>query len=384
MKDKDLLKYGKYITSLISSVVLNTAPPAPFEGIDWEKLFYLAKNHSIAIIIYPAVKDMDMPENVRLLFIKDKDRILARTTRQAIESDRVLRTLEDNNIEFIRLKGIHIKELYPAPYMRTFSDIDICLTEEGREKAKPIMKNLGYRLEGSLDFHDEYEKDDFYIYELHYPIVSTELFYSDVFSDPFTKSHPVSDSNLDFVLNNEYFYLHLFFHLHRHFVTRGCGVRLFVDLLVFQQNVKDVDYDFIKSVLKKYNMMDFYNSVQKLIDYFFFDKDASQSTLTIAKFILESRLNEDFNKRFANIGFWGKLKYLLKLWFPSAKELAFRYPVLNKAPILLPVCWVRRFFYSLFFNRSAFKKQADTIKEFNSDEYKEIKKARELAIKNRP
>lgn len=383
MEDRELLTYGKYITSLISSVILNTTPPAPFEGIDWEKLFYLAKKHSVAIIIYPAIKNMNLPEEASSLFVKDKNRILATTTRQAIEADRVFRTLEDNNIKFIKLKGIHIKEFYPAPYMRTFSDIDICLSEEGREKAKPIMHELGYQLEGVLDFHDEYEKDNFYIYELHHPIVSTDLFYSEIFSDPFNKSHPVSDSNLNFVLNNEYFYLHLFFHLHRHFVTRGCGIRLFVDLLVFQQNIKDVDYDFIKSVLNKYDMIDFYDTVQELMNYFFFDKVADKNTLTIAEFILNNRFNEEFNKRFANLNFWGKIKHFSKLWFPSAKELSFRYPVLEKAPVLLPVCWVRRICYSLFFNRSAIKKQAENVKTLNSEEYKNIKKARSLATKNR-
>ncbi|MBR3988190.1 MAG: nucleotidyltransferase family protein [Clostridia bacterium] len=383
MPDAALLKYGKYITSLISSVILNTAPPVPFSGIDWEVLYHLAKKHSVAIIIYPAIKSLNLPEDISKLFEADKNRIVSRTTRQSIESDRVLNIFEENDIKYIKLKGIHIKEFYPAPYMRTFSDIDLCLSEDGREKAKPIMKELGYKLENVLDFHDEYEKDNFYIYELHHPIVSDELFYSDIFSDPFSKAHAVSDSNLSFVLNNEYFYLHLFFHLHRHFVTRGCGIRLFVDLLVFQQNIKDVDYDFIKSVLDKYDMTDFYDSVQKLIDYFFFDKTADKNTLTIAEFILKNRFNEEFNKRFANLNFWGKIKHFSKLWFPPAKELSFRYPVLEKAPILLPVCWVRRICYSLFFNRSAIKKQADNVKTLNSEEYKNIKKARSLATKNK-
>lgn len=383
MEEKELIKYGRYITSLISSVVLNTAPPAPFDNIDWIKLYKLANKHDVAVMIYPVVKDMGLPEEAMTLFTKNKNRIVARTTRQSIEAEKVFRTLEENNIKYIRLKGIHIKELYPAPYMRTFSDVDIYVSKEGREKTKSLMTNMGYELESTIDYHDEYKKDDFYIYEIHNPIVSENSFHHDIFSEPFGKAVAVSENKGNYVLNNEYFYLHLFFHLYGHFIHKGCGIRLFTDLLVFQENIKNVDYSFIESVLKKYDILDFYYSVQKLNNFFFFNDDADSSTLKIAEFIFKCRSNESNKNDFANLGFLGKVKYFLKNWFPPAKDLAFRYPVLNKAPILLPVCWLRRIFYSLFFNRSAFKKQAEHINELNSTEFKEIKEARKLATKNK-
>ncbi len=383
MQDTELLKYGKYLTSLISSVILNTQPPAPFDGIDWTKLFKLAQKHDSVAIIYQAIENMELTNEARTLFTKSKNRIVARTTRQAIEADRVFGTFESNNIKYIRLKGIHIKEFYPAPYMRTFSDIDVYVSKEDREKAKGLMKDLGYELDCVLDYHDEYNKDNFYIYEIHSPIVSENSFHHDIFSDPFCKAVAVSESNGNYVLNNDYFYLHLFFHLYGHFIHKGCGIRLFTDLLVFQQNIKETNYEFIKSVLKQYGLLDFYNSVQKLINFFFFNDTADKDTLTIAEFIFKCRPNEASKNRLANLSFFGKTKHLLSIWFPPAKELEFRYPVLEKAPVLLPVCWVRRIFYSLFFNRSAFTKQVNNVKKFNSEEFKEIKTARDLATKSK-
>ncbi|MDO4419017.1 MAG: nucleotidyltransferase family protein [Ruminococcus sp.] len=383
MQDTELLKYGKYLTSLISSVILNTQPPEPFEGIDWTKLFKLAKKHDTATIVYDAIENMELPKDARTLFVNNKNRIVARTTRQAIEADKIFREFEKNNIRYIRLKGIHIKDFYPAPYMRVFGDVDVYVSKEDREKAKDLMKVLGYELDCAIDYHDEYKKDDFYIYEIHSPIVSENSFHHDVFSDPFNKAIAISENNLNYVLNNEYFYLHLFFHLYGHFIHNGCGIRLFTDLLVFQQSIKDTNYEFIKSVLKQYDLLDFYNTVQKLIDYFFFNGTANKNTLAIAEFIFKCRPNETSENRLANFSFWGKIKYLLKIWFPPAKELAFRYPVLEKAPVLLPVCWVRRIFYSLFFNRSAFTTQVNNVKKFNSEEFKEIKNARDLATKNK-
>lgn len=382
MQETELIKYGKYITSLVSSVILNTPSPEPFEGINWTELFHLANKHGVAVTIFPAIKEMNLPEEARLLFVKNKNKMVARTTRQNIEAEVVMGELEKNSIRYIILKGSHIKRMYPLDYLRTFGDIDLCLSESDREKAKPIMEKLGYSLDNVTDYHDEYEKNRFHIFELHSLITPATAPYKAVFDDPFSKANCVDDKGFCYELNDEYLYLHLFFHLYKHFSTTGCGIRLFADLLVYENYVKNPDWDFIESVLKEYDMLDFYSTVKNLIKYFFYDGEASESLKSIACYIFENEPNGIYKYHVANFGFWGKVKYFLKNWFPSAKDLAFRYPVLNKAPILLPVCWLRRIFYSLFFNRAAFKKQADSIKTVNSQEYKHIKNIRKMAEKS--
>jgi len=383
MQDTELLKYGKYLTSLIASVILKTTPPAPFEGIDWKELFKLAKMHDSTTVIYPALTKFDIPEDALQLFEKEKNLIVSRTTRQDIEAERVLGTLEKNDIKYIRLKGSHIKDLYPAPCMRTFCDIDIYVSKEDRERAKPLMRELGYILDCEIDYHDEYKKDDFYVYEIHSPLVSENSFHHNLFTDPFNKAKASQKNKFDYVLNNEYFYLHLFFHLYGHFIHRGCGIRLFTDLLIFKESIPDVDYSFIESVLKQYDMLGFYQSVQKLIDFFFFNKPADDDTLTVAEYIFSCQANSAFTNTLANYSLGDKIKYFSKMWFPPANRLIFRYPVLEKAPFLLPICWIRRFFYSLFFKRIVFIEQTNNIKSLNRKEFKAIKKARKLATKNK-
>lgn len=379
MDNAETLAYGKYITSLISAVILGNDAPAPFEGMDAKKLFELADKHSVAIMIYPAVKNMELSQDAKALFEKNKNRMVARTTRQTIEAERVTAKLEENSIKYILLKGSHIRRLYPADYLRTFGDIDLYLSETDRKKAVPIMRDLGYSLTNVTDYHDEYEKGNFHIFELHSHILSPASPYCGIFENPFSKSVACNGSEYCYELNNEYFYLHLFLHLHKHFSTTGCGIRLFADLLVFESQVKNFDKSFVEKALKDCGLWDFYLTVNKLMDYFFYGKPADESTKAIAEYIFDNEANGLYKYHVASLSFFGKLKYFMKNWFPSAKDLSFRYPVLNKAPVLLPVCWVRRIFYSLFFNRKAFKAQADSIKTANSDEYKHIKEIRRMA-----
>jgi len=152
--------------------------------------------------------------------------------------------------------------------------------------------------------------------------------------------------------------------------------------LIFDSIIKDLDYDFIKAQLKKYDMLNFYYTVENLLGYFFYGKDADEKLESVARYIFENQTTGTYSNITANLGFWGKIKYFLKNWFPSAKDLSFRYPVLEKAPVLLPICWIRRIFYSLFFNRNAFKEQAESIRNINNRKNKDIREIRRYAENN--
>ena len=366
----------------MSSSIRGTEPPAAFDGIDWDFLIKLSEKQDVILMISPALKKLDLPVEARALFKELYNFYLARITRQSIEAEAVLYALSKENIRYIKMKGFHIKDFYPSEFMRSHTDIDLCIDKENLSRAKPLMESLGYALKNVTDYHDEYEKDEFHIFELHSSLVSPKEKYAGLFNEPFSKSES-HQSPMEFRLKPEYLYLHLFFHLYHHFTTSGCGVRLFADFLVFEEYIKDADFAFIEDVIKKYKMTDFYTTLNKLLRYFFYNEEGDGDIARIASYIFTSETTGVYKYHVASLGFFGKVRYFLKNWFPGAKDLAFRYPILEKAPVLLPVCWVRRIFYSLFFNRSAFKEQAQSVRKASSKEYKDIKKVRQMANKSK-
>ena len=382
MQNIELLRYGEYLTALISSAIRGTSVPQPFEGINWKMLFNLAQKHNVAIMIYPVIINLNLPDEINALFKTEKNRMLSRTTRQNIEAERVLKELEKNSVKYIKLKGLHIRDYYPLNYMRNFGDIDIYVSKEDREKIKPIMAQLGYTLESSIGYHDEYTKDKFFIFEIHSSVVNYVMKYAPIFDNPFSFSVPDSENSCGYLLDDEHLYLHLICHLYNHFIKTGCGIRLFADLLVFEEKVKNADYGFIESQLRKYGMAEFYATIKKLNNYFFNGQKADSDTLSIASYILESETSGEYKNIVANYTAKDKFKRIAEDIFPSAKTLSIRYPILKKAPVLLPVCWIRRGFYTLFFKRSAFKTEVYAIKDFNSDKNKEISRIRNLAENN--
>lgn len=382
-----LIEYGKYLASLIASSINETAPKEPFDGMDWERLYSLALLHNVAVLIYPAVKALDPPAEIMEKFTYNYNRMIAREARQEIEAQRVFSALDAAGTRFIKMKGIVLKNHYPMPYMRTHSDVDICMTSEDRKKSRPIMEALGYKFINGIDYHDEYEKDRFFIYELHSSVMSKRSPFYNIFDNPFDKATPDTEGP-GYIFTDKYFYLGLVIHLYKHFVSEGCGIRLLCDLYVFEKTHPELDINSITRILEKYDLAEFYSCIRNLCDCLFGGKELDGRLTLIAEFILRSgeygspelkRLSWISSDKSANLSFRDKSKYFLHNWFPGVRTMKRRYPILEKAPILLPVCWVRRGFYTLFFKPQALKEQHGEIKKMNSDEMKAAKQARILA-----
>ena len=388
MQNTELSIHGRYLASLIGHSLRGSFPTEPSKEISWEKIYKLATHHNVIALIYPVISKLNVPKETKDKFDYDNLRAIAREARQELESQRVFSALSENNIKFIKLKGIVIKNLYPLPHMRSSSDVDICMSKENRDKSVAIMESLGYNLGSRIDYHDEYSKDQFFIYEIHSDIISPRSPLHSLFVNPFEKS-VVDKNNPDtLVLSNEYFYLNLVMHLYKHFISEGCGLRLFSDIYLFRKECNNLDITFINNILDDYNLLDFHNTILKLNTCFFEGNQYSDNLSIIADFIFKGgeygnnslkKLSWLSSSKSAKLTFSDKVRYFFGNWFPGVKIMKKRYPVLEKAPILLPVCWIRRVFYTIFFKRSALKEQHNEIKRLNSPELKEAKKIRMLA-----
>lgn len=282
------------------------------------------------------------------------------------------------------MKGIVLKYFYPMPYMRSQSDVDLCMSKESRRIFAPVMKELGYEAYSENENTDVYEKDDFFYYEMHSNI-STSFAFSKLYADPFSNVKPADDS-IGYVFTDEYFYLHIITHLYKHFVVEGCGIRFLCDMYVFKNTHPNMNIDYVRSLLAEYDMEDFYDSIAKLIACLFDGKPFSTEQAEIAEFIFKCGDHGNDNirhlamsvSRKSRLSFWNKTRFTLQIYFPPAKELKLRYPILEKAPVLLPFYWVRRGFSTLFFKHEAISEQNKRIKSVHSDIIKEAQRVRTL------
>jgi len=72
------------------------------------------------------------------------------------------------------------------------------------------------------------------------------------------------------------------------------------------------------------------------------------------------------------------MAYLVRLLFPEFKIMKEKYPILKKAPILLPATWMVRIFKDIFSKETTVKNRLDTMKKIQEADLEEAKKIKEI------
>ena len=104
----------KTIISLIRSALTGEKASVPADT-DWEQFLQLCKEHQISPIIYYGVENSnaDIPAKVKSELFNKVIQSIMQEQNQLAEYKKISVFLEENKIDFLPLKGIITKELYP-------------------------------------------------------------------------------------------------------------------------------------------------------------------------------------------------------------------------------------------------------------------------------
>ncbi len=353
-------KTQRIIISLIKSALYKTK--AEFDDdFDWEKAESIIRRHNIYGLIYYGLNNsgIEIPNWLAKKFY-NRTYLLENLWNKGNE---IQETFKKSGIEYIPLKGIIIKDLYPSPYMRSMSDIDILIREKDyARKIRPLMLEMGYT-EGVESDHELHWEKDGQMIELHKRIIPS-------YNKDFYK---VIGDGWDWVQKNQYAYI--FTHFAKHYRDNGIGISHLVDLEVLKDKAT-------KDGLAELRLDKFYENVQRTLDCWFKDKEFDEVTERITDVVFSSgeygreetsqkaealkKLNEaSGNKKKA------RAKDFFRKIFPTYKAMCGRNPILKKLPFLLPFFWIERIVTSPF--RGNIKKNIEQNKAIANDDgkYKE-------------
>ena len=350
----------KTIISLIKSALYKTKTEIPPE-FDNAKAEQIISSHNIYGLIYFGLYNsgIAIPKWLENKFY-NRVFILENLWHSGNEIQDAFR---EKGIEFIPLKGIVLKDLYPSSLMRSMSDIDILIREEDhKKKIKPLMKELGFK-EGTESDHELHWEKDGCLVELHKRIIPS---YNKDF-------YEVTGDGWDWVQNNRYAYI--FTHFAKHYRDRGIGITHLVDLEILREQATDTE-------LKKLHLDKFYENVQRTLDCWFRDREFDDVTERITQTIFRSGeygtynvsvMSKNLKKINAENGDVkaARKKDLLRSIFPSFEVMKSRNPILKKLPFLLPIFWIWRIITSPFKGKikKFYKENKSITQEGNS--YKE-------------
>lgn len=344
-----------YLTELIRAELYDRKPAEKPEDIDWEKVFMLSEKHMVVSLAFDSIlKLQDKPQGKWYQIWKElADKALVKEISFDAERGQILDAFEQAKIKYLPLKGIILKDFYPRPGLRQFSDNDILYDKSRQQDVAEIMEGLGYAGEKDDGHHDVYKKPPIYNFELHTQILPHNNNCFEYFQNIWERTLKDENNDMGYHMSDEDFYIFHIVHLNKHFLGSGTGLRYFVDQhYLSQQMVSKADREELEEKLSELEMLDFEMRVSGLTEILFgksdvewehvFDGNGEYQEMFL--YVMSCGAYGNFSNlvenRIRKSG--SKFKYFVSRLTCEDVYMKHDYPVLRKLPWLKPVFVVWR------------------------------------------
>lgn len=366
------------IITLIKSAITQQAYELP-DGFDIGEAYALVSKHHVYSMVYDGAVRCGISQThptMQLLFQK-YCRALQINEGQMRELKRIFSAFEENQIDYMPLKGTIMKSYYPKPELRQMGDADILIRQEQYDRIAAIMKELGFEEKGETDQDYTWQSHFLYV-ELHknlMPIDAKELY------SYFGNGWPLAqkEANSRYAMTAEDFLIFLIAHFAKHYRLAGIGCRHVVDLWIFRELGFIKNNTHIEQELDKLHLLEFYQNICKLISCWFENEKMDDKTEFISNTIFDSgswgtierlTISEGVRNNRNNSQKIGKVIYVIRRVFPKFEHLCAECPILQKAPWLTPVVWFLRLIKKLSHPNTSFanhKKNLSLLTKDNID-----------------
>lgn len=333
-------------------------------------LYEFANYHRVVSVVYCALKSMGkFDDNALEKFNTDSTKAVFRQIKLNSFVNSYIKMLSDNKIKNMLLKGTNFQQLYPKNVIRISNDADIYVEPQGFDFAVKILVDKGFEITCENDGEVSLVNKSSLFIELHRTITGETEKYDDLFNDMILRAKPVNNT-YSYSLTNEDFYAFVIYHLYKHFIAFGCGIRLFYDVYLVNKNM-DYDKDKVKLLFERLGLVEFEKKVRKVIDVLFENETSTESIDELINFVFNSGVfGTTITSGAGGIAknksyFMGKTKLLKNDYVISKEEMRKRYKYLNKFPFLLPFAHLQRILYGLFHKRDIVKSFVRETKNIN-------------------
>ena len=359
-----MTKEQEFFIELLSSHI-NGYIPKPQENIDWKEIFELSNKHNVTAIVATQIKLLPESSRVQGKGKSYFNQFLGKTLQsydEKIEAyNYFVKTLSENGIKHLIVKGAVLRDIYPVKELRTSGDTDVVIQKQDYEKCKEILLSNGFTLS-----QDTGEELDMYYNGQYFEINNTFEYINDetkrFFENPFDERLSYCEG-YTYYLYPIYHLVYVLYHILKHIKNGGAGVRMLLDICVLFNNYSIDVNEFLK-IMTSLNL-----------------EKSSKTIISICKKLfkldveLEYAVNEDIEEKLidtiisggvfgfsnGNLGVvrlastmsdkatvFSSIKAFLGMFIISKDYLMKFYPYARRHRILLPVAYFNRLFNAVF------------------------------------
>lgn len=284
---------------------------------------------------------------------------VAQQIQQDYYREQIFSALAAAGIPYLPLKGEDLRAVYPAPDLRFSCDIDFFYDVSRRDEVNAILTGMGFSREHSDAHNDSYMLGAVHV-EPHFAMTDSGKRHEDYYRNIWDRL--VSDDGIRYRFTDEDFYVFVLLHTYKHFLNGGSGVRSVMDAWLWKKAHPAMDENTLAVAYDTLGITTFVRVLERLGGVWFDGGAGDADTDLLTDFLLsggaygtkEQGALMDAAK--AGRRRSTRLHYVWKRLFLPYSLLRLQYPVLHKAPFLLPLFWVVRWFRLLFSrNRSNLK-----------------------------
>ncbi len=394
-----------YLMHLASCALSGKKPAGLPAGASWDAVFNLASHNSVATTCAFAVAQAPGASDAeRARWQGEVDRNLMRHVVFGMEREAVFSAMDKAGLAHLPLKGVVTSALYPRPEMRWFCDNDILFgraaqdgsgsgsvataTNADARELRSIFEAAGFKTAhfGSGN-HDSYEKAPFLNFEMHRGLANPEVSWWEYYQNPWLRARrDASEPGLSYSFSREDAYLFHIAHMFKHFSVSGHGVRGLADEWVLMQAWGTaMDRAYLDAELAKLGMLEFEADVRRTAAAVvgadacgrvlageasaLLPEDAAMVAYMLGSGTygtISNHVNNELAREAEERGREGmRARYLLSRAFPPLRKLQQGYPVLKKAPWLLPGVYVYRLVVKPFTRTSRLRAELSAVSKAN-------------------
>ena len=334
----------------------------------------IARRHKIEVMFYYGALNCGFGQDEPLmqeLFTLVCGNIAA-NEQQIYSVKEIFSAFDEQEIDYLPLKGVLLKNIYPKPEMRSMGDADILIKTQQYDKIKPIMVKLGYK-KVTESYHEFISKKNNINIELHKRLIpSYNKDYYSYFGDGWSLAKLKNGTS--YSMTDEDQLIYLFTHFAKHYRDAGIGIKHMTDLWVYRKSKPLLDEKYIKKELTALQLYGFYVNIINTLAVWFDGIEGDEKTDFITDVIFNSGVYGTRDKhaisdavKISRSTNKVKTRKLFKLIFPAYQVMGIKYPLLKKAPFLLPIMWIHRILTTILFKSNRIKAQAQAIDQMSAE-----------------
>ena len=366
--------------------------------MDLAALYALSGYHSMSAMtcmpleaLYKACPQAVSNPDVWKRWLGSKEQAIRKGMLLDAERQALCSFMEKENIWYMPLKGVILKELYPKLGMRQMSDNDILFDVTYQEKVRDYFVSRGYEVEMyGRGRHDEYHKPPVYNFEMHHRLFREgndrrfAAYYADI------KERLLKDEGnaCGYHFSDEEYYVYLLAHMYKHFKEGGTGIRSLTDVYVYLRARGDgMDWNAVRASMDELGMAGFETQIKRVAfalldvpnhgtveshvaqaweslspeDKTFFDELLRAGTYGTVGGKAQKKLGE-LQADGGAITKATKRRYWRNRFFPGLEWFKDNKPFFYRHRWGIPFFWVYRLVRGLFTSRKAFRAEVKSVK----------------------